>query len=229
MQAPMATTHLPGKVLQLLGGCSVLERMVRAVRDSAELDGLVVVTTTGSGDDAVATECARLGVAVHRGPAGDPLRQVVGALDDHPADAVMPFSTDCPLLDPELIAVGVRVFRAMPGLDYLSTALPRTLPQGMDIEVVRASTLRAVDSLAAGEDRAELTGYLRDHLDDYRVVGLTVPPRRAHLRLTLDTMEDFALISMVVSHFGDSRVSVTKVVEWLDANPAVRALNAKVA
>lgn len=228
MQARMANAQLPGQVLQLLGGRSVLDRMVRAVRDSAELDDLTVATTTEPADDAIAIACDRLGVAVYRGPADDPVRQVIGALETQPADAAMLFSAECPLLDPDLIAAGTRVFRAVPDLDYLSTAITRTLPHGMDIEIIQADTLRSLDHLATAEYRGEVTAFLRAYPDQFRVMGLTMPPERADLRLSLDTMEDFALISMVVSHFGDSAVSVTKLVEWLDANPAVRALNAHV-
>src|SRR5262245_18425395 len=112
IQARMGSTRLAGKVLQPLAGRSVLGWVVQAARESAELDGLVVATTLEPDDDRVVTECERLGVAWHRGSVEDVLSRFIGAMDAlGQADAVMRFSADNPLYDPEVIAMAVRVFR----------------------------------------------------------------------------------------------------------------------
>src|SRR5687767_1454260 len=105
VQARMGSSRLPGKVLRRLGGRTVLDRVVRAARDSGVLDDLVVATTVEPGDDPVVAECAAIGVAVHRGPVDDVLTRFLGVLDEceEESDAVLRFTADCPLLDPELI------------------------------------------------------------------------------------------------------------------------------
>lgn len=229
IQARMGSTRLPGKVLRPLAGNTVLGRVVRAARESGAVDELVVATTVEDVDDAVVAECARLRVAWHRGPVDDVLSRFLGALDAHPADAVMRFTADCPLLDPELVALAGRVFRAVPGLDYLSTSIARMLPRGLDVEVIRADTLRTLDTLAADHHRVHVTSYAYSHPDVFRVLGLTLPPDRSGLRLTLDTPEDWRLVEAVVAHFGDTTVPLPKLVEWLAAHPEVVAYNAHVA
>lgn len=132
IQARLGSTRLPGKVLRQLGGMSVLERVVSAARSSASLDELVVATTTLPADEAIVTECARLGVPCHRGPSEDVLTRFLGAMKDLKCDAIARFTADCPLLDPELIRGTAAAWRAMPGLDYLSTCLTqRTLPAAL--------------------------------------------------------------------------------------------------
>jgi spore coat polysaccharide biosynthesis protein SpsF len=226
IQARMGSARLPGKVLATLAGRSVLGRLVRAVQESGAVDEIVVATTVEAIDDRVVAECDRLGVAWHRGETDDVLSRFLGALEAHPADAVMRFTADCPLLDPEIAALGVRVFRSVPGLDYLSTSISRTLPRGMDVEIIRSSTLRALDTLATDYHRTHVTSYVYTHPDRFRIVGLTLPPDRASLRLTLDTPEDWQLMEAVVGHFGDTSVSLAKLVEFLDAHSEVRDLNA---
>ncbi|MEV4411160.1 glycosyltransferase family protein [Catellatospora sp. NPDC049609] len=228
IQARMGSTRLPGKVLRPLAGNTVLGRVVRAARESGAVDELVVATTIEDADDAVVAECARLGVDWHRGPVDDVLSRFLGALDAHPADAVMRFTADCPLLDPEIVALGGRVFRAVPGLDYLSTSLTRMLPRGLDVEVIRADTLRSLGTLATEHHRVHVTSYAYTHPDRFRVIGLTLPPDRADLRLTLDTPEDWRLVEAVVAQFGDSSVPLAKLAEWLSAHPEVVAYNAHV-
>ena len=231
IQARMGSTRLPGKVLRRLGRSSVLARVVRAARESESLDDLVVATTTEAIDDAVVVECESLGVPVHRGPVDDVLGRFIGALATRPADAVARFTADCPLLDPEIAAQAGRVFRCLSDVDYVSTAIVPQLPLGLNVEIVRSDVLHAVDRRTAGDPasahhRTHVTSYVWSHPDEFRVLGLTLPPNRSALRVTLDTPEDWDVIAAVVDHFGEESPPVAKLVDWLDANPAVRARNA---
>ncbi|WP_449062879.1 cytidylyltransferase domain-containing protein [Planomonospora algeriensis] len=228
VQARTGSTRLPGKVLRELSGRSVLGWVVRAVQEARAVDELVVATTTEAADDAVAAECGRLGVACSRGPVDDVLTRFTAALAGRPGDAVMRFTADCPLLDPAVIRETALVYRAVPGLDYLSTALPRTLPRGTDVEIVGRAALEKADQDADSYHRTHVTSYVYTRPDDFRIMGLTHPPEAADLRVTLDTEEDWALISRVVREFGDRPVPVGVLVRWLRARPEVRALNAHV-
>ncbi|MFY1575399.1 glycosyltransferase family protein [Verrucosispora sp. WMMD703] len=228
VQARMGSSRLPGKVLRPLAGRSVLGRVVRAAQDSGVLADLVVATSSDSSDDAVVAECDRLGVGWHRGPVDDVLTRFVGALDAHPADAVMRFTADCPLLDPEIVSLVASVYRAVPGLDYASTSIARTLPRGLDVEIIRADALRTVDRLATDHHRVHVTSYAYAHPELFRVLGVTLTPDRSQLRLTLDTARDWDLVRAVVEHFGDVSVPLAKLADWLDGQPALRALNADV-
>ncbi|WP_433251715.1 cytidylyltransferase domain-containing protein [Streptosporangium sp. CA-135522] len=229
IQARMGSTRLPGKVLRTLGGRTVLERVVRAASRGGALDDLMVATTIEPADDDVVAECERLGVSWHRGPVDDVLTRFLGALDRLGCDAVMRITADCPLLDPEIVAMAAATWRAMPVLDYLSTSpQPRTLPRGLDVEIVSSEALRALDAVAAGHHRTHVTSYIYTHAERFRIVGLTFPPGDADLRLTLDTPQDWALISAVVDRFGDDPVPSRALIGWLRGRPEVVALNAAV-
>jgi spore coat polysaccharide biosynthesis protein SpsF len=228
VQARMGSTRLPGKVLRPLAGRTVLGRVVRAADESAVVDDLVVATTTEPADDAVEAEARRLGVACYRGPVDDVLTRFLGALDEHPGDAVMRFTADCPLLDPDIVSLVAKVWRGVGGLDYVSTAINRCLPRGMDVEIVRAEALRQIDSVATEHHRTHVTSYVYTHPQQYRVLGLTLLPDLSHLRATLDTAEDWRLMEAAVAHFGDTSISLRKLAEWLAANPEIRGLNAHV-
>ncbi|MFR9776467.1 cytidylyltransferase domain-containing protein [Micromonospora sp. MS34] len=228
VQARMGSSRLPGKVLRPLTGRTVLGRVVRAARESGVLADLVVATSTEPVDDAVVAESARLDVPCHRGPVDDVLDRFVGALDAHPGDAVARFTADCPLLDPEIIRLVADVYRAVPGLDYVSTSIARTLPRGTDVEIIDAAALRTLQRLATDHHRVHVTSYAYTHPELFRVLGVTLAPDRSDLRLTLDTEQDWALVRAVVDHFGDVSVPLAKLADWLDGQPALRALNAGV-
>ncbi|MEV4069490.1 cytidylyltransferase domain-containing protein [Nonomuraea fuscirosea] len=228
VQARMGSTRLPGKVLRELEGRSVLGWVIRAAREAGALDDLVVATTSEPGDDAVAAECGRLGVACHRGPVDDVLTRFVGALEGRRWDAVMRFTADCPMLDPAVIREAALVFRAVPGLDYLSTSLARTLPRGLDVEIAGRAALARAHQEATGFHRTHVTSYIYEHPGDARLLGLAYRPAGDDLRVTLDTEDDWRLIAAVAAELGDRCVPVRTLVSWLRERPDVRGLNAHV-
>ena len=227
VQARMDSSRLPRKVLLKLGGRSVLERVVRGAQASGVLDELVVATTTEAADDAIVAECAAIGVACHRGPVDDVLARFLGVLDQHESVIVLRFTADNPLIDPAIISRAHRVFVAA-GADYLSTSLAHTLPRGLDVEMVRTPVLRAVDELATEHHRTHVTSYIYTHAEDFDVIGLTMQPDLSHLRLTLDTEDDWKLMEAIVERFGDEPVSVRTLAGFLAGRPDLIELNAHV-
>ncbi len=224
----MGSSRLPGKVLRDLSGRTVLSWVVRAAEVAGVLDELVVATTGEEADEAVVRECARLGVPCHRGPVDDVLTRFVQVLRDRPADAVMRFTADCPLLDPAIVREVAQVYRALPGLDYVSTALPSTLPRGTDVEIVRAGALHEADRRAESYHRTHVTSYVYSRPEGFRILGLTYRPTAADLRVTLDTEDDWRLIQAVAASFGDHPTPVRALVEWLRSRPEIAEINAHV-
>src|SRR5665811_2153806 len=186
IQARVGSTRLPGKVLEDLGGRSVLEWVVRAARAATQIDTVIVATSTMAADDAVAGLADSLGVPVVRGSEDDVLSRFVAALDAHPADAVVRLTADCPLLDPTLIDAVVGAWAAAPTHDYVSTVLVRCLPRGLDVELVSAQALRAVDRMATGHDRVHVTSAIYADPTAFSLLGLCVTPPANDLRVTLD-------------------------------------------
>ena len=228
IQARAGSTRLPGKVLADLGGRPVLEWVVRAARAASQIDEVVVATSTVTVDDVVADLAESLGVPVVRGSEDDVLSRFVAALDAHPADALVRLTADCPLLDPTLIDAVAGAWAAAPTHDYVSTILVRCLPRGLDVELVTAEALRAVDRMATGHDRVHVTSALYADPTAYRLLGVCVTPPADDLRVTLDTQEDLVLLRALVAVLPDAPPSWRDVVAVLRARPDLVAVNANV-
>jgi spore coat polysaccharide biosynthesis protein SpsF len=221
----MGSQRLPGKVMYQLGDQSVLGWVVCAARSSGVLDDLVVATTTEPIDDPVAQECERLGVDVFRGPVDDVLSRFLGAIEDREAGGVVRFTADCPLLDPDVIAAVAGAWTSVRWLDYVSTALPRSVPRGMDVEIVRASVLHDISEYVTGFHRVHVTSAVYSQPDRYRLLGLAFQPDTSDLRLTLDTADDLALIEAVVKAFDGRRPTLAEATAYLRTHPEVAAIN----
>jgi spore coat polysaccharide biosynthesis protein SpsF len=88
--------------------------------------------------------------------------------------------------------------------------------------------LRAIDELATDHHRVHVTSYIYTHADDFDVIGLTIQPDLSHLRLTVDTEDDWKLVSAIVGHFGDEPVPLRELTAWLASRPDLVELNAHV-
>jgi spore coat polysaccharide biosynthesis protein SpsF len=228
IQARTGSTRLPGKVLQDLGGHPVLEWVVRAAKAATQIDTVIVATSTLAGDDVVADLAESLGVPVVRGSEDDVLSRYVAALDAYPADAIVRLTADCPLLDPTLIDAVAGAWAGSPTHDYVSTLVSRCLPRGLDVELVTAQALRAVDRMAVDHDRVHVTSLLYAQPTAYRLLGVCVTPPANDLRVTLDTQEDLALLRALVAELPDAPPAWNDVVAVLRSRPDLVAINSAI-
>jgi spore coat polysaccharide biosynthesis protein SpsF len=226
IQARTGSTRLPGKVMLPLLGEPVLEHVVRRVGLAKRIDGVVVATTTLSGDDPIAALGAARGWAVTRGSESDLLDRYLQAARAHHADRVVRITSDCPLIDPGLIDEVVSALDA-PGIDYAGNSLePRTLPRGLDVEAVWLTALERADALDRDPaSREHATPYLYRHPDQFRLERVPWPIDLSHHRWTLDTPEDFELIHRIYEAFGRDDFGWLEVLDLLDANPEWLRLN----
>ena len=229
IQARMGSTRLPGKVMEDLGGIPVLTWVVRACRAASSVDEVVVATSTLAGDDAVADHAAELGVPVVRGSEDDVLSRYLQAVEEHPCDAVVRITADCPFTDPAVIDTVVGAWRADPSLDYVSTVLVRTLPHGLDVELVTVDALRRVDAVATAHHRVHVTSGVYTAPDEFSVMGLCFAPDATDLRITLDTPEDLAALRGIVAARGTDVASRREIIRLRRSRPELAEVNAGVA
>ena len=229
VQARMGSTRLPGKVLEDLGGLPVLTWVVRACRAARLVDDVVVATSTLPGDDAVADLARELGAPVVRGSEDDVLSRYVQALDEQPADALVRITADCPFTDPAVIDTVVGAWLADPTLDYVSTVVVRTLPHGLDVELVTAEALRRVAATATDHHRIHVTSGIYTAPDEFAVMGLCFAPDTTDLRITLDTPRDLEALRAIVAARGTEIAERREIVALLRARPDLAAINADIA
>jgi spore coat polysaccharide biosynthesis protein SpsF (cytidylyltransferase family) len=200
VQARMGSTRLPGKVLADLAGRPLLGFLLDRL---AGLPWERVVATSDLGrDDPVAAAAAEVDVPVVRGPEQDVLARFALALDTHAPDVVVRLTADCPLTDPELVRRAIELQNAT-GADYVSNTVVRTFPDGLDVEVVRASALAQAAAEATDPfDREHVTPFVYRHPDRFSHEVLRNDVDLSAERWTVDTAEDLEFVRSVVDQLG---------------------------
>jgi spore coat polysaccharide biosynthesis protein SpsF len=197
VQARMSSTRLPGKVLLPLAGMPAIVFMLERVRRARSVHAVVLATSIDASDDALAETVAAAGYPVHRGPLHDVLARFAGAASAHQADTVVRLTGDCPLIDPSLIDRVVALLHA-DRLDYANNTETPSYPDGLDVEAMRADTLRMAAAQARlASEREHVTPWIRAHR------GLRKGLQRcaidlSALRWTVDHADDYAVVRALV-------------------------------
>lgn len=215
VQARMTSTRLPGKVLAPLNGTPILAYMLARLKRAQRLNAVWVATTANATDDPVAELCGHLDIPVFRGDEDDVLGRYVGAAAEAKADTIVRLTADCPLSDPAVIDEAVRLF-VEGGYDYLSNAMKRTFPDGLDVEVFSHGALATADREATPRfHREHVTPYMRTGVyqdmptGDFKVGHILAPADFSHLRWTVDTSRDLAHIRAMLNGLPDDH-------SWMD-------------
>jgi spore coat polysaccharide biosynthesis protein SpsF len=212
VQARVGSTRLPGKVLLPLLGEPMLTHVMRRAGRANTVDEVVLATTTLPEDDALVALARAEGWPVERGSETDLLARYLGAARSRNAEVIVRITSDCPLIDPEVIDQTVEAFRAA-GADYASNTLePRTFPRGLDVEVVGRPALERADA----EDRdpawrEHATPYIYRHPELFRLARVAAPVDRSGHRWSVDTQEDYDLVRRLYEALGRDDFG------WLDA------------
>lgn len=225
----MTSTRLPGKVLRPVAGQPLLHYHVARLQASGL--PLHLAITDNATDDVLADFAAANGLPCTRGPEDDVLTRFQQCAAAHELDVVVRVTSDCPLVDGELIATAVREYLAAdnPRL-YLSNVLERTFPRGFDFEVFSRELLeQAAAHATLASDREHVTPYLHQNRSgQVQFQHVRRPQDRSAYRLTVDTADDFNLVRQLIEEHQAATLSADALIALLDAHPELVAVNAHI-
>ena len=233
VQARMASTRLPGKVLKEVLDKPLLEYQIERLRRVKSADQIVVATTLNDKDRAIVQFCERLSLPCFRGAEEDVLSRYHAAATVFNADVVVRVTSDCPIIDPDIVErVLLYYHENATELDYVSNCLTRTYPRGMDTEVFPFRILEDA-FLEATEpvDREHVTPFVYRQMQRFRLANVSYHKDLSCHRWTVDTGEDFALIQRIIEslYLRIPAFRMEDVLDLFDRDASLFQINAHVA
>jgi spore coat polysaccharide biosynthesis protein SpsF len=200
VQARMGSTRLPGKVLKEVWDKPLLQYLTERLKRVELADEVIIATTTNPKDQEIVEFCHMEQIPLFRGSEEDVLDRFYLAAKAFKADVVVRITADCPLVDPKLIDEVIQSYLDnYPTFDYISNSHVRSFPIGMDTEVFSFKSLEeAYNESSLPEEREHVTPFIYRRPNRYKTKLLVHEPNLAHLRLTVDTPEDFELVSKLI-------------------------------
>jgi spore coat polysaccharide biosynthesis protein SpsF len=232
VQARMTSTRLPGKVLKPVLGKPLLTYQIERLQRVTRADAIAIATTTNATDDPIVELSAALGVGCFKGSEQDVLSRYFGAAQATAADVVVRVTSDCPLIDPQIIDEVIGHYLThCDRYDYVSNSIQRTYPRGLDTEVFSVGVLeQAHREATAPPEREHVTPFIYNHPERYAIGHVTYPQDLSHHRWTVDTPEDFELIRRMLEELYPHKpdFSLQDCLTVIEQHPDWPAINAHV-
>ena len=228
-QARYGSSRLPAKILKEVNGKSLLEIHLERILKSKMITKLKVATTTEEGADIIVSIANRLNIESYKGSIDDVLQRFYETAKPESPDYVVRLTSDCPLIDPEVIDKVINVCIET-GIDYASNTLFPTYPDGVDVEVFKFSALeKAYNEADLKSDREHVTPFIwrnstfkGGQLFDSVNVENSVDYSKS--RITVDTMDDFLLVKTLIENLGIEK-SFGEYIDYLENHKTLKELN----
>lgn len=221
LQARMSSSRLPGKVLAPVLDVPMIGRQIERLRRASSLDDLVVATSIDSSDDPLCEYLSAIDVKIVRGSLDDVLNRFVTVIKQYQPDTVVRLTADCPLASPSVIDAVITEFHSR-SIDYLSNTLQPSFPDGLDVEVVKASALvRAADEFSDSPEREHVTLGVYRRPEIFSVANFAGDSDYSDLRWTVDTPGDLEFVRSIYAQLypGNPEFDFPEVLTLLAEQP----------
>jgi len=200
----------------MLGETTILDSVVERLKDSLNVERIVVATTTSISDESIFAHCKSKPIEVIRGPEEDVLLRFVSSVEEDFKGNILRITADCPFIDPGLIDSAFEKFIEL-DLDHIGIATGAGVanmksmkyPDGLDAEWVKFSALKVANKEATETlDREHVTSYIWRNPAKFKLGLLQPTEDYSDVKLTIDTHEDLANMIMLSKLLGGSFLGV---------------------
>lgn len=141
VESRMSSTRLFGKILLKVKNKTMLEYLIERLQKVKKIDDIVIATTTNKLDDQLVSIAKKNNVKFYRGSNSNVLERVICAAEKYEADIIVRVTSDCPIIDINIIYQAINVFLNN-NCHIVTNAYVRSYPDGMDVEVLSYKTLK---------------------------------------------------------------------------------------
>lgn len=229
IQARMTSTRLPGKILKPAMGRPLLAYMIERLRRIPSVEDILLCTTVNPSDDVLVDFAQKQGIMCYRGSEENVMSRVLEAAQEYDVETIVETTSDCPFIDPEICEQVIQLYRDSRA-DYCSNIYKRSYPIGMDVQVFKTDILAdAYLRTTDPEEREHVSLFIYRHPELYDLQWLEAPEELhdPHLRVTLDTAQDYEMLCKVLEEIypHNQCFKLSDVLAYLQMHPEVRAMN----
>lgn len=226
IQARMASTRLPGKVMQKVLGKPLLEHMIERIQYAKNVGDIIVATSNAQTNDEMCSYLQTLNINIFRGSEDDVLDRFYQAAKKYSFEHIVRLTADCPLIDPVHLDKVIQTFfdrRA----DYIYPS--QECAEGMDVEVFTFAALKkAYNKASLRSEREHVTQYFHNNSGSFKIIRFENDTDDSKYRVTIDEKEDFQVVKRIIEElysFESEPFGIQEIKKFLDNHPDVFNLN----
>ena len=235
----MGSTRLPGKVMMKIREKPLLYYVINQVKHSKKLDDFVIATTTLKEDKQIVHYIESLKENFFRGSPENVLDRYYQCAKKYKADVIVRVTSDCPLIDPEIIDKCISKFESG-NFDYLSNTIKKEngiwsyhhngFPVGIAVEVFTFNALtKALKEAKKPSEKEHVSPYIVNNSNLFKLGTIQNDENQSEIRLTVDHKIDFDLVKIIIEHFKEDEIfTMDKLLSFLNKNPQLKQMNSNI-
>lgn len=221
--ARLKSTRLPYKVMQDLGGRTVIQRIIDRAKCIEGLSNIVLCTSNNPQDKVLVDVAKKEDIHYYMGSEDDVIRRLRDCTRFYGLDYMIGITGDNPLFS---IYYSKLIFNEINKntYDYIKVD---GLPLGCGTYGIKAE---AIDVICRVKNvvKTEIWGELVDRPEIFNIKTIRAKDgvNRPDLRLTMDYIEDYNVFRNIYNNFKeDEVVNLYDAIEFLEEHPEIRDLN----
>lgn len=226
--ARLKSTRLPLKAIKPILGKPMIEWMIERLKH-CQVKPIVIMTSTNRQDDPLIKIAKKNKIDYFRGDEEDVLVRMRDCAKKFNTDLIISITGDNPLVEPIFIKKYIkRYFKTK--FDFCET---QGLPLGVGAYALSKNALLKVCDIKNSKDTEIWGPYFKKCPEIFKceVVKITDPAiAKPNYRLTVDTAEDFKLITQIIKRLSKEKkyFNIYDICKLLNENPNLLTINAQV-
>lgn len=227
----MTSTRLPKKVMLPLCNKTVLEVVIDRLEKYK--NNIIIATTNDGTEEPIINLCKKINVKYSQGSVNNVLERYYQSAKEYGAtqnDLIVRITSDCPLIDITMMEKVIEMYKKG-NYDYISNRINRTIPVGLDVEILNFELLEQT-YLHAKEDfeKEHVTPYIYlSHNKNYNIGSCEEIEDNSQYRLTLDEDKDYEAIKEIYKKFNNNLdFNYNDLISMLRENDYISKINESV-
>jgi len=225
--ARLKSERLPLKVVKPISGRPMIEWMIDRLKH-CNIEPVVMMTSTNPQDDPLVEIAEKNGIPYFRGSEDDVLLRIRDCARQFDVDLIISATADDPFKEPVLIEQMIKRYLDE-GYDFCEM---EGAPNGCECYALNRTAVEKACELKVSSDTEIWGPYFREAgVFKCDVISVTDPRiSRPQYRVTVDTEEDFELITQIFSILSKKKeyFNIYDICQLLDENENLAAINAQV-
>lgn len=204
-QARIGSSRLPQKILLKIADKTLLQYHLERATKASKVTKWIVATTVEPDSGLISEVADGLGIESYKGDIANVLSRFYEAAKHEQPDYIVRITSDCPLVDPQLIDEIVE-FTILNQFNYCRTS--ERFPDGVDVEVFTYKALEdAYLNASLPSDKEHVTPYMRRKPEQTGIFESNHDFE--NIRFTVDEPADFEAVKLMIEKLGIG-------LSWLD-------------
>lgn len=199
IEGRLNSKRLPKKLLLPLNGTTIIEFLIKRLKQSKLIDAIVIATTKKKIDDNLVKIAKKHKINYYRGSEQNVLKRVYEAANKYQADIIVQVSGDSPLTDPKIIDTWIKIFKRRKP-DIFSEDWGN-LPTGLTAPIINIKALKKSLALTNNKNDLEhVTRFIFRNPKKFNIKFYSSKKNQqfSNLNLCIDEIEDYNLVNSFI-------------------------------